>query len=486
MKDSKFKDLAKKERANQDSATQRERRSLTYLEIGSLASWISQRLSFAQLQEVWTNGRQIVLSFYNRQEFFLLIDSQLSHPKMGVFCERPTVEKKNKPLTLFLNSHAKNLRLEKVETQWQWGRVLKLHLTGGPKKVEIEIILIPRAFNVLVEVRENSDSKASSFGKEAILTKKISWDKPRELPPSIANPGRTEFPEVDWLQFSKELFFPEPDQSRISDQSPLEVDPSLPRQANSPEGPSESPQVQKKKKILEKLQINLSELSQDAKSESWLQLGEALKTVRELKELPDDLKTKVDFKISLKQNRERAFKNYKQIEEKKERVLGRIQELENELAREIAGSSKTPEERVFSRKGPAAGSPSKDLLDKAKAQARKLEISEQVFAYIGKSGKDNLEILRKAQPWDLWVHLKDYPGAHAIISRPRNFEIQQATIEKVARWVIKESFNNKKVSFAEIFEVLVVETRFVKPIKGDKLGRVTYQNPQVFRIRLNP
>jgi predicted ribosome quality control (RQC) complex YloA/Tae2 family protein len=107
-------------------------------------------------------------------------------------------------------------------------------------------------------------------------------------------------------------------------------------------------------------------------------------------------------------------------------------------------------------------------------------LDENFEAVMGKSARDNLEILRQAQAWDLWMHLKDYPGAHAIIVRPRTKEVPLKWIQKVSEWLIRETIGQKKVEMGSKYDVVVVECRYVRPIKGDKLGRVSYHNPQVY------
>jgi predicted ribosome quality control (RQC) complex YloA/Tae2 family protein len=185
-----------------------------------------------------------------------------------------------------------------------------------------------------------------------------------------------------------------------------------------------------------------------------------------------------DFKKTPSQNREQAFKNYRQIEEKKARLKERLQVLEKEVqkmekefnyqsqfneklkaeklhAEKLKGeklqTENIKEQKTIQFGGPGIflefnhSVPHKGLLEKAQAQGRRLELNDNLFAVIGKTAKDNLSILRKAQAWDLWLHLKDFPGAHAIITRPRNYEVSLAQIQKVATWVIKESFKKDKL-----------------------------------------
>ncbi|MGZ5279080.1 MAG: DUF814 domain-containing protein, partial [Pseudobdellovibrionaceae bacterium] len=62
----------------------------------------------------------------------------------------------------------------------------------------------------------------------------------------------------------------------------------------------------------------------------------------------------------------------------------------------------------------------------------------------------------------------------------RQKEVPLKMIQKVSEWLIHETIGHKKIEIGSKYDVVVVECRYVRPIKGDKLGRVTYHNPQVY------
>jgi predicted ribosome quality control (RQC) complex YloA/Tae2 family protein len=426
---------------------ERKKQNLSFQQIGSLAHWINLNLQFSQLQEVWTNGHQLVFTLYNQREVFLVIETDKGAPKAGVFLERPRVEKKAKPVSLFLNSHAKNLRLATVEVAPEKGRVLTLSFLGGPKKVILEVVLIPRAFNLIAQVFVEGEK-----------VKSISWEKPRDLPASQGTDQDQDFPEIDWFQFSQELFA-QPKAEKIESERPQRS----------------SQQREKLEKLMRQLEQQLKTLEPD----SWRELGEALKSHTSPDELPSPFKELYDPQLSLSKNRELAFSKYRQQDEKRQRILSRLDKVKKEY--EELESSKDLDATATAKARLQPSAPG--LLEKAGAKGRRLVISPQVSAVIGKSAKDNLNILRRAQPWDLWIHLKDFPSAHAIITRPRDFNISPSVIEQVAQWIIRETFRQKKLSMGEDLDVLVVEARFVKPIKGDSAGRVTYTSAKTIRVR---
>jgi predicted ribosome quality control (RQC) complex YloA/Tae2 family protein len=131
-----------------------------------------------------------------------------------------------------------------------------------------------------------------------------------------------------------------------------------------------------------------------------------------------------------------------------------------------------------------------DRKNKAPARAvegrlRKLSVNEQgVICYMGKSAQDNLDLLRKSKAWDYWMHLKDYPGAHAIVFRQKDQVVSDQDLIKCARWLVKEGLGEKQLQLGGRFAVVMAECRHVRPIKGDKLGRVTYHEGREFLIAL--
>lgn len=419
-------------------------KSLSFFELKSFALWFQSETEAAQLQDIWTNGQTLVLHFYKNKDLFLCMDLSVQEPMIALLFKKPPVEKKQKPTVLFLNAHAKNLRLSKAWVQPEAGRILYLALENGDRNCEIELRLIPKSVNVLVRAGE----------------KKISWEKPKDLPTShSAQVGETN--EINWIQFG-ENWFVEKFKTKAGKVNSSSVDPRI-------------KVLEKKKKALGEIAIKLQQDS----AKDWQQLGEALKISDQV---PEALQNIYDLKKSRSWNLENAFRQSKLLKKKKEGTLQRVEILKNEVAALEKDLSQNPELRLKA-KVEAGG---RKILEKSQSKGRRLVLETGVEAIIGKSAKDNLLILRHAQAWDLWLHLKDFPGAHAIIVRPRNKEIGREVIQKVAHWLIKESLSHEEVRFGGKYEVVVVETRHVRPIKGDQLGRVTYHHAQTYSFASKP
>lgn len=412
-------------------------KALSYFDLKNFAKWFQAETENAQLQDIWTNGQMLVFQFYKFKDIFLSVDLAPNIPLIAASEKRPPVIKKPKPTVLFLQAHAKNLRLTKAWTQLESGRVIFLSFEGGEKNCEVEIRLIPKAVNVIVHAEG----------------KKISWDKPRELPTSQHQAGDVSQVD-DWNQWNQDFW-----NYRFGKTAPAATVKADPR----PKA------IEKKKKALEEIKAKLQSESESI----WQQMGESLKVSAAVE---DSFKKIYDAKKTRAWNMENAFRQAKLLRKKKEGTAERALIIEQEIVELEKDLIVHPQYQAALPTDSAA----KKLLQKSDSKARRLDLGNGMEALIGKSGKDNLAILRQAQPWDLWLHLKDYPGAHAILVRPRNKEVPQESIQKVAEWVIRESLSNEKMNLGGRYEVIVVETRFVRPIKGDKLGRVTYHNPRTY------
>jgi len=420
---------------------------LTYSELKAFAVWAQAQLAESQLQEIWTNGEQLVFQFYKFKELYLLISLHPQQPRIAVFKERPKVEKKSKPVTLFLSSHARNLRWEKMWTQEESGRVLYLSLTAKDKDCEIEIHLIPRNVNLLVRSGE----------------KKIAWERPRELPTSQNQEVLEAIDSnVDWWEVSRQWW-----QSRLKPADAKSTGAATSGKKQDPRTRA----VEKKQKALETLQAQLEK----GEARRYKELGESLKSSTEV---PDEYQDLYNKKLSVIENMQKAFAKAKELERKRQGVLERVEILKKEILK-LEEDLKAHPTLDFStaHAGPSVAT---KLLEKSNSKGRKKVFADGIEAVLGKSAGDNLAILRQAQAWHLWVHLKDDPGAHAIILRGRNQNVPQQVIEEVAEWVMKESSHGKGIGIGVRYEVIVVECRHVRPIKGDRLGRVTYHHPQVF------
>lgn len=415
-----------------------------------------QTLVGSQLQEVFQSGSNIALGFYHDKSIqWLWFDLNPRSPVVVRLNEIPKSFKKEiKPLTLFIRSHFTGSRLKAVSTSQELGRVFEMHFSGGVLQARI----FPRGQNFIAV----AEDKSVSYEK----VRDLQATGPTEVQSSDSEPRSWDEIESQWKQENK-----------------------LERATNktAQEGDAIAQAEKQYKKDIEKKEKALAKMKEDLAAKEnpiFREAGEFLKTLSP-KDFPEKVPTQfnevVDRKISLSKNIEHFFKRAKDNERKLEGSKERIAKLQTEL-----NDLKVKGPSAFIKKTAThqSGVRKKSLLEAASAKGRKLQVGDDVEVYIGKSAADNLALLRKAQPFDYWMHLRDYPGTHAILRRTRNRIVSDEELHEVGKWVVQQSLHKNPDQLANMrFDVLLVECRYVRPIKGDKLGRVNYTNDRVFVVR---
>lgn len=436
-----------------------------------------QHLSFleeSRLQEILVSPNSLGLGFWAHQLWWVWIQMDPRLPLLLPLQEPPNIKKSlKKPIGLFLNRHAKGGRWVALKRPLGMGRVLELTImkTESPSGVEhncqIEIRLFPHGQNIIVRCLDDG------FDPKASEQKQISWHKISELKVATEEPvnqtvnqtvGRTPAELVDqWSQWKSLIL-----------QKPKEPCNSLDNRQRM---------VQKKKKTLQLIQQDVEHKQQ----KQWFEVGEWLKLEGHLG-VPKEWNEYIDSSQSLSWNIQNCFSRAKELREK----IKNAQTKAHELALEIANLESAPAENVqekehlpsaaTERKQKANGSINTDApnqwIQKTGAKVRTFSL-KGVQAYLGKSAKDNITLLRHANPWDLWLHLKDYPSGHAILRRNRNQKISDQDLVAIAQWLIQET--QRSLTHGS-FDVIIAECRHVLPIKGDRLGRVTYRQERVIRV----
>ncbi len=182
----------------------------------------------------------------------------------------------------------------------------------------------------------------------------------------------------------------------------------------------------------------------------------------------------------------RFFERAKKIERKLEGTRKRLAILEK-LA---AGETEPPADRGARIRrssalagGDAVKRSTPSLMEQAEARGRSVAIAEDLIFYIGKSAEDNLRLLRRAQSFDFWFHVRGRTGAHGILRRARGRVVNESEFLACARALIEQSLKKRALDLrGESFDVSLCEVRFVKPVKGAK-GLVHFTHDRTLRIR---
>jgi hypothetical protein len=68
--------------------------------------------------------------------------------------------------------------------------------------------------------------------------------------------------------------------------------------------------------------------------------------------------------------------------------------------------------------------------------------------------------------------------------RARSRQVTDQEFLEAGRWVVEQSLGRRANELhGERHDLLIVECRYVRPIKGDRLGRVHYTHDRVLTIR---
>ncbi len=416
---------------------------LSVAELNSYCEYLNEVFDGALLQKVDSEVEFIYFEFYRRGVLNFVVSLKQLEPHFffadSLGLRRKKI-KKVTPVQVFCQANLRGLKFVSLHVDVNAGRVVVMTLTDGQDIAEVRMTLIPRSVNLAV----------FAHGK------KISWHKPRELPQSQSGDlVLKDSPDWDhWNQKALEHY------NQVG----------VPKAQNAPQFEK---QIQKKQKALESLENDLSnnlkeKIQQEAlaqelkmnpgvvvKELEGMSYGEALgQTFEKIK--------KIALKISSQEERVRSLRE--EIEQLKNKQL---------TFTEVKGSPLV-EKKV-----------KESLLAKAEATGRQKIIQERFHIVMGKSAKDNLNLLRKASAWDYWIHLKDQPSAFAILSRNRNEVVSDEVLREGCIWFLEEIHKKKSMDIESLkYEFLVGECRNVSPIKGDKLGRVTHRSMRTFSVSM--
>ncbi len=212
----------------------------------------------------------------------------------------------------------------------------------------------------------------------------------------------------------------------------------------------------------------------------WRDVGEWLKKSQGLDDLPKDFEPFVDRKRSFSWNMNKAFDKAKETQRKISGTTDRLRILTQQLEK-LKAEGPGAQSQFEVAKGPSI---EKRVMPEG-AKARTLHLSDDVKAMAGRSAKDNLQLLRQAKAWDLWFHLRDYPSSHLVVFRPKKRKLTAKEEGQIVQWFFHQTFGKRWAEEkGNRYDVIVAECRFVKPIKGDKIGRVHFQNERVIHVKV--
>jgi predicted ribosome quality control (RQC) complex YloA/Tae2 family protein len=392
----------------------------------------------AQIQDVITTKTQIGIKIYKAEVYWLFFDMKATEPLFLFFPDQVWWKKKTTiPLLLFFRSHFVGKKLRSVQVDKSRGRVLLFDFVDLEDNLfQIEARLFPHGQNLILKTPD----------------KKISYGKVKDLPASVQETWqeRANWDALTALNEKTDLYFAKK-KSAMNVTSAQEL-------------------FEKEKLRIERQLLKMQEDIEHKKSIPYIALAQKLQRQQNL-QVDEEEKAWLDLKKSWQENMQNLFQKHKDNQEKIASAEKRFAELEVRLRglslEEFSGKENEQKEDLFS-----AGT--------AKGRAKDFSFGR---AYVGKSGTDNLALLRRAKAWYLWMHLRDLPGAHLILQKNKNQMPSTDELHELANWLVKESGFAKHLQDGDAYDVQYTECRFVRPIKGDSHGRVNYQNEKVLRFR---
>jgi predicted ribosome quality control (RQC) complex YloA/Tae2 family protein len=421
--------------------------SLKVLSVHEIERITSELQSFldSKVQNVFISKKGLGIELFRAHKTsYLWFELDPINPLILNFGKLPSSIKllKTAPLLLFSKAHLIGKRLSAVNHIKEFGRVVEFEF-GYENPLKLEIRLFPHGVNAIAHFEK----------------KRVAFDRIKEIKTAdtgaIAlddNPRMLAELSQEWLNYNTNK-------------------PKVILDASEQGLLQKEKEIKKKEKALEKTTEHLQELQND----KWEKLGLWLKENQSLK-VPKAFAPYINNSKSFSQNIQACFEKAKKNHEKIKGTLDRIEILKNELSK-----LKETNPQDFVKSTVASEKPKKQ--DNWKGY--RLTLNPKVEVFVGKNAQENLTILRFAQSWDYWMHIKDYPGAHGIIRRPRNYEVTDEEMKEVGKFIAMKSKKSAHfLSPGDSFEVLVAESRYVRPIKGDKLGRVSYSNERVLLCTL--
>ncbi len=417
-------------------------RAWTVAELNNLVQ-VLQPLVGTRLQEVQTHDNDLVLGFYSNQGLlWVWIDLNPVRPTLLPWTRLPArIKNAKSPLNLFLRAHFVDRQVVAIRTDPSEGRVIHLQFIDSlGATANIEIRLFPHGRNVIAQAAK----------------KQIAWQKITELAVSQVD-------EMDLRMPMRSL-----EQLREQWLAARKLTNAQGATTSNPMDKVKS-EVARKEKALSKVKEEL----QRKRAQPWRELGDYLKTHQTLN-VKAEWEPFVDKRRKLSWNIGQAYQKARELEQKQKGTIERQLKLEAELsALQAALAAGKP---LPASEGKVAALAVRDL----QVSGRTLKINHELTLIAGKNAEDNLRLLRKARAWDLWLHLRDFPSRHAILFKNKSTMVTDAQLRDAAEWLVKQHFGQKISQHAgERIQVLVAECRHVHPIKGDRIGRVTYQNEKV-------
>ncbi len=468
--------------------------SLSYREIQEVVESLQKELfstkgpeGFVSLQKVYErDSNTVVLQLRaNRQSYFLLLSSTDRLTRIYAVETKPRQPKTPTAFTMALRKYVigafHEITLSKND------RVITLDF--GTAKIIAELSNI-HASLILVDA-ENKVISATNFGQR--IRPGCEY-KPRTEPEDnsttfFTGKTKTRFETLDDLRDHYEAFTTATEAQAIRTVI--------------------SKGIKRKKKHLQKIVAKLNgELLRSEEAEHFQKWGTLLQSkigqvprgteivdvVDYYQEKLPTIQIEIDKKKSLQENIERFFHQYKRLTGAVDRILGRIDKIEKELAIVSALEIKLVKTTTIEDLEKLFKEAKKQKILKAKQKKQNAKTKEARVPYrtylsgsgveiwVGRSSKDNdILSLKLAKGNDVWLHARDWQGSHVLL-RTTIAKLKSEDLIDAAMLALHFS-KGKNDSGAEI---TYTSAKHIKKPKGAPHGLVSVASGKSIAVRLDP
>lgn len=191
----------------------------------------------------------------------------------------------------------------------------------------------------------------------------------------------------------------------------------------------------------------------------------------------EPLKIKINTDLTPLENAQRYFERY----EKKKRAFGQIpqriaatrdelewlEQLEGDLLLASNWNDIGEVQALLQENGYWQG---KKYAQPKGGKSAPLKVTTDIgfIIFVGRNSRQNAQLLDRAEPYDLWLHARDVPGAHVIIKSNAKPVPPEVLLEAASYAAYYSKLRNEDKVLVQ-----VAEARYVRKRKGGQLGQVT-------------
>lgn len=185
-----------------------------------------------------------------------------------------------------------------------------------------------------------------------------------------------------------------------------------------------------------------------------------------LSPLPQEVFIPLRASLSLGENMQAYFREYRKLKTRREKLLRKKQELEERLAKIGIDNQVLMKTRGDSLRP----------LESSVGIARFLTPSGNEV-WMGKNAKANRLLVRLASRNDYWFHSRNFPGAHVLLKvfHPEAFEEDAQRAARLAAYFSSGRLESR-------VEVVSTQVKYLRPVSGREEGKILYRKEETLVV----